>query len=63
MTVATTPTTPGVYTFQDAIGGPPQRIEVLQQDGRLVARFPPADGDEGADVPVADMLGEFTPAA
>lgn len=60
--MATTPTKPGLYTFLAAIGGPAQRIEVVEQDGELLARFPAADGDEGADVPVADMLGEFTPA-
>lgn len=63
MATSTTPTRPGLYTFLDAIGGPAQPIEVVEQDGELLALFPPADGDEGAYVPVADMLGDFSSAA
>lgn len=57
----TQPTRPGPYRFQDAIGGPAQAIEVVEVEGELVARFPPADGDAGDDVPVADMAGRFEP--
>lgn len=55
----TTPTLPGPYTFFDAIGGPGQRIEVLHDGDELVARFPAADGDAGADIAIADMAGRF----
>lgn len=55
----TKPNRPGPYRFQDAIGGPAQTIEVIEVDGELLARFPAADGDDGADVPVADIAGEF----
>jgi hypothetical protein len=51
-------TGPGVYLYTDPIGSPPERIEVLPQDGELVARFA---GHEPGDelVPVAAMAGTF----
>jgi hypothetical protein len=52
--------TPGLYDYIDPIGGPPQRIQVREDDGQLVARFESIEGDdEAADVPIADMAGEF----
>lgn len=58
--MANNPTVPGWYDFLDAIGGPAQRIEVVQQDGELVARFTGIEGDdEVAEVPVAEMAGRF----
>jgi hypothetical protein len=53
-------TRPGRYVYTDP-GGDPITLLVLDDGGTLVARFPAADGDEGADVPVADMAGDFAP--
>jgi hypothetical protein len=58
----TTATLPGLYDFLDTIGGTAQRIQVLQQDGELVARFSGIEGDDQVgDVPVVDMAGTFKP--
>jgi hypothetical protein len=60
MSVNTPPYAPRWYDYLDAIGGPAQRIQVLQQDGELFARFPAIEGDEEpGEIPVADMAGDF----
>lgn len=54
------PMTPGTYLYTDP-GTPPQRVEVVLDDGELCARF--EDEVEGvALVPVADMAGQWSPA-
>ena len=52
---------PGRYRFHDAIGAPPQELQVVDDGGVLVARFPSVDGDPACDIPVRDMLGAFEP--
>jgi len=54
-------TKPGRYHFHDAIGAPAQELHVVDDGGVLVARFPPADGDPGADLPISDLAGHFEP--
>lgn len=56
-----TPNAPGRWLYTDAPGAPAQLLELVLDGDELVARFPPADGDEGADVPVADMAGTWSP--
>jgi hypothetical protein len=58
-----TPTRPGQYRFLDAIGAPPQVIQLVEVAGELLAVFPPQDGNRGAKIPVADMHGTISPAA
>lgn len=58
----TMPTAPGPYWYTDPIGSPRERVDVLRDGNTLVARFIDDDGDPDL-VPVADMAGEFTPAA
>jgi hypothetical protein len=58
-----TPTKPGQYRFLDAIGAPPQVIQLVEVAGELLAVFPPLDGNRGAEIPVADMQGTFAPTA
>ena len=51
---------PGQYLYTDAMpGAEPLPVQVLRDGDELIARFPPADGD---DIPVADMSGTFQPA-
>ncbi|MDB5975126.1 MAG: hypothetical protein JWR07_1886 [Nevskia sp.] len=58
-----TPTEPGKYAYTDAIGGPPQVLQVRESGGELVAVFAGIEGDEEtAEVAVADMSGTFAPA-
>jgi len=52
-------TEPGVYRYQDLIGGEPLQVEVLLDGLELIARFAPMDGDEGADLLLADLSGYF----
>ena len=54
---------PGLYDYLDPIGAPAQRIEVREVGGELVAVFPPTDEDEGAEILVKDMAGDFRPGA
>jgi hypothetical protein len=49
--------------FTDAIGGPPQRLEVREIQGELVAFFPADDNDAAPVVLVADMQGDWAPAS
>lgn len=53
------PTAPGPYLYTDPIGGPPQKILVRDDAGQLVAFFEGLEGDEGAEIPIADMSGTF----
>jgi hypothetical protein len=57
------PAAPGPYRFLDNIGGPPQAVNVVHVDGELVARFPAAEEDQCADLPVQDLGGQFVPLA
>ena len=53
---------PGTYEYHDPIGPLQQLVEVLNQDGQLVVRFPNHEaGDEF--VPLADIAGKFFPAS
>ena len=40
---------------------PDTQRAVIHVDGDLVACFPAAEGDEGADLPVGDLAGQFLP--
>jgi hypothetical protein len=51
-------TTAGAYRFTDAIGGAPQRVDVVLDGGELCARFLDDEGDVEL-VPVADMQGTW----
>lgn len=53
-----TPTVPGRYRYTDP-GAEPVTVVVMDDDGTLVACFPAEDGDDGADVPVAHMAGDW----
>jgi hypothetical protein len=53
------PAKPGAYEFLDDMFGAPQVLEVVQRDGGLFARFPAVDGEDGADLPVEDLAGQF----
>jgi hypothetical protein len=44
--------------YTDPSGAPPERLEVLDDAGELVARFTDGDGDTEL-VPIADMAGTF----
>lgn len=54
----TTPIVPGRYRYTDP-GADPVTVVVMDDDGELVACFPAQDGDDGADIPVADMAGQW----
>jgi hypothetical protein len=54
------PTAPGSYLFTDAIGAPPERLEVVEDAGELCARF--EGGDEVVLTPVRNMQGTWAPA-
>lgn len=58
-----TPTKPGRYTFRDAIGSPPQVLEVREIQGELVAFFPADENDAAPVVLVSDMNGDWAPAS
>jgi hypothetical protein len=45
--------------YSDPIGGEPQRIEVRKAGNELVAWFEGLEGDEGAEIPLDDLAGEF----
>jgi len=51
----------GRYRFVDDIGGPPQALDVIQADGEFLVRFPATDGEDGADLPLRDLAGQFLP--
>jgi hypothetical protein len=58
-----TPTAPGAFLYASFPDEPMQRIEVIKDGDDLVARFPPQEGDDGADLPVRDVSGHFERAA
>lgn len=54
--------TPGRYRFYDDYqGAPPQEVEIADDAGQLVVRFPATEDDDGAELLLADMLGRFEP--
>jgi hypothetical protein len=55
------PTSPGPYLYSDPIGGEPQRVEVVDDSGVLAVRFPGMGGDDGEDIALEDLPGEFQP--
>jgi hypothetical protein len=55
-----TPVTPGSYLYTDPIGAPPERVDVREVDGELVACF--AGQPDDCTLLVDDMAGTFTPA-
>ncbi|HEY8358863.1 MAG TPA: hypothetical protein VIL30_15505 [Ramlibacter sp.] len=56
------PSTPGRYRYMDPIGGQPQEVHVLDVGGELAVRFADMDEDDGEDVLVSDLAGDFEPA-
>ena len=52
---------PGRYLYWDPItaDAPAQEVEVIDDGGELVARFPATDDDDGADLLVGDLPGLF----
>jgi len=58
-----TPTTPGPYRFRSFPDESWQPVEVIKDGRELLVRFPPLDGDEGADLLLEDLTGEFQPPA
>lgn len=55
------PSMPGPYLYASSPGEEPQRIEVIRDGSDLVACFPAQDGDDGADLLVQDLPGDFEP--
>ena len=53
------PAQPGRYFFTDAIGAPPERIEVVDDDGELCARFIDSEGKVDLLL-VANMSGTWS---
>jgi hypothetical protein len=45
----------GRYRYTDAPGAPPVEVDVTYEYGEAIVRFPPLDGDEGAEVLLRDM--------
>lgn len=45
----------GRYLYTDFPGAPPVEVEVAWELGTCFVRFPPMDGDEGAEVRFQDM--------
>jgi hypothetical protein len=58
-----TPNVPGKYFFTDAIGAPPQGVEVIEVNGVLCAAFPDEESGGRAIVPVEDMAGTWRAAS
>ena len=50
---------PGWYEYVDLRNGPTRPLRVSWVGAELIARFPPCDEREAADVPVIDLAGEF----
>jgi hypothetical protein len=45
----------GAYWFTDFPGAEPVRVDVAIEFGQVLVRFPPLDGDEGAELLLKDM--------
>lgn len=48
----------GRWYYTDFPGAPPVEVEVCFELGACIVRFPPLDGDEGADVLYEDMAAK-----
>jgi hypothetical protein len=56
-----TPKTPGQYLYTDPIGGEPQCVDLVDDEGVLAVRFAGMDEDDGEDIPLEDLPGDFQP--
>jgi hypothetical protein len=45
----------GAYLYTDFPGAEPVRVDVAIEFGQVLVRFPPLDGDEGAELLLKDM--------
>jgi len=48
----------GDWLYTDFPGAPPVHVEICFELGTCIVRFPPLDGDEGADVPFEDIAAK-----
>ena len=53
------PSAPGLYLYSDPIGGDAQPVLVVDHGGTLAARFQGMDADDGEDIALTDLPGDF----